>query len=313
VSALELHSISAAYADTEVLQDVSLAVQCGEMLALLGPSGCGKSTLLKVIAGLLAPKQGRILFDGVDVTGVPAAKRDAPLVFQKPLLFPHLSVFENVAFGLRLRRISKDEVWRRVNAALERVKLPGLGSRSARALSGGQEQRVSLARAIVLEPKLLLLDEPFSALDESLRGEMRSLLRSLQRELGFTAIFVTHDQQEAAEMASRIALMLDGRLAQVGKVGDFYESPQSPEVAKFFGWQQVNGRFLRPERANLQTKSSQDALAASVQEIFDSGPFVMVRLRSESGEYFEVQQRELPSGVGPGSRVFITSDRWVSF
>jgi putative spermidine/putrescine transport system ATP-binding protein len=313
VSALELQSISAAYGDTEVLHDVTLALQAGELLALLGPSGCGKSTLLKVIAGLLQPTEGRVLLDGKDVTSVPAAKRDAPLVFQKPLLFPHLSVFENVAFGLRIRKIANEEITRRVHTALDRVKLPGLAGRSARALSGGQEQRVSLARAIVLEPKLLLLDEPFSALDESLRGEMRSLLRSLQRELGFTALFVTHDQQEAAAMSNRIGLMLGGRLAQVGPVRDFYERPTTPEVARFFGWQEAEGKFLRPEGAWLVTEARPEAIAAIVQEVVDSGPFHLVRLRTERGEVFEIHQRPLLEGVAPGARVFVVADCWVVF
>jgi ABC-type Fe3+/spermidine/putrescine transport system ATPase subunit len=222
-----------------VLRDLSLEVGGGELIVLLGPSGCGKTTLLKVIAGLHEPTRGEILFGDRVFNEVPAERREAAMVFQKPLLFPYLTVAENVAFGLKMRKIAGDESAQRVAEALEMVQLEGFGDRKPRELSGGQEQRVSLARALVTRPCVLLLDEPFSALDVGLRAEMRSLVRHLQRRLRITTVFVTHDQEEAVTIADRIALLLDGEIVQVGKPRDFYTSPRTPEAARFFGWKVI--------------------------------------------------------------------------
>ena len=178
-----------------------------ELMALLGPSGCGKTTALKVVAGLLAPASGDVMFDGVSVLSIPAERRGATMVFQKPLLFPHMTVVENVGFGLKMRRMAKAEIAARVTQALQWAQLEGYERRKPSELSGGQEQRVALARALVTEPRVLLLDEPFSALDENLRGEMRLLVRELQQRLRITTIFVTHDQREALAVADRIALI----------------------------------------------------------------------------------------------------------
>jgi ABC-type Fe3+/spermidine/putrescine transport system ATPase subunit len=224
-----------------VLHDLSLEIGGGELIVLLGPSGCGKTTLLKIIAGLLEPGSGDLLFGDRVFTGMPAERREAAMVFQKALLFPHLSVAENVAFGLKMRKIPGDESARRVAEALEMVQLEGFGERKPRELSGGQEQRVSLARALVTRPRVLLLDEPFSALDVGLRAEMRTLVRQLQRRLQITTVFVTHDQEEAVTIADRIALLLDGEIVQVGKPRDFYISPKTPEAARFFGWKVIDG------------------------------------------------------------------------
>lgn len=224
-----------------VLRNLCLEVGGGELIVLLGPSGCGKTTLLKIIAGLLDPIDGDLLFGDRVFTGVPAERREAAMVFQKPLLFPYLTVEENVAFGLKMRKIAGDESARRVAEALEMVQLDGFGERKPRELSGGQEQRVSLARALVTRPRVLLLDEPFSALDVGLRGEMRSLVRQIQRRLQITTVFVTHDQEEAVTIADRIALLLDGEIVQVGRPRDFYISPRTPEAARFFGWKVIDG------------------------------------------------------------------------
>jgi ABC-type Fe3+/spermidine/putrescine transport system ATPase subunit len=238
---LQLKNVTACYGDTVVLRDFSLGVNGGELLALLGPSGCGKTTMLKVIAGLLEPAQGEILFGDEVFSKVPAEKRGAAMVFQKPLLFPHLTVAENVAFGLRMRKVAREESARRVDEALHMVQLEGYGARRTRELSGGQEQRVSLARALVTNPRVLLLDEPFSALDVGLRIEMRSLVRRLHRHLQVTTVFVTHDQEEAVTMADRIAFLINGRLEQVGRPQDFYISPRTAEAARFFGWKVIDG------------------------------------------------------------------------
>ncbi len=243
LTSFQLKNITAGYGLDVVLRDLNLEIEGGEFLALLGPSGCGKTTLLKVIAGLLEPTQGDLLFGDQVLTQVQAERREAAMVFQKPLLFPHLSVSENVAFGLRMRKTPRAESERRVAEALQIVQLEGYGRRRPRELSGGQEQRVSLARALVTKPRVLLLDEPFSALDVGLRAEMRSLVRDLQKRLRITTVFVTHDQEEAVTIADRIALLLDGRLEQVGRPRDFYTSPRTPEAARFFGWKVFAGEL----------------------------------------------------------------------
>ncbi|MCI0392643.1 MAG: ABC transporter ATP-binding protein [Acidobacteria bacterium] len=241
LTSLGLKNLWASYGATVVLHDLSLDVSEGEMLALLGPSGCGKTTVLKVIAGLLEPDKGEILFGDQIFSRVPAERREAAMVFQKPLLFPHLTVAENIAFGLRMRKVAKEETARRVAEALEMVQLKGYGERRPKELSGGQEQRISLARALVIKPRVLLLDEPFSALDVGLRAEMRSLVRNLQSRLQITTIFVTHDQEEAVAIADRIAFLLAGRLEQIGQPRDFFTSPRTAEVARFFGWKVIEG------------------------------------------------------------------------
>jgi len=214
---------------------VDLAVPAGALVALLGPSGCGKTTTLKMLAGLLAPTSGDVTFDGRSVLGLPAERRPVAMVFQKPLLFPHLSIGDNVGFGLRMRGVPAGQRRERVAQMLELVRLPGLESRRVGELSGGQEQRVSLARALVVEPAVLLLDEPLSQLDAALRVQMRELVRRVQREVGVTTLFVTHDQEEAVVLADRIALMLDGRIEQYDEPAAFYERPATLAAARFFG------------------------------------------------------------------------------
>src|SRR5262245_32949348 len=225
MTALLLDRLTVNYGATRALGEFTLAARDAELIALLGPSGCGKSTALKVVAGLLTPANGDVFFDGVSVLKVPAERRGAAMVFQKPLLFPHLTVAENIGFGLKMRRLKKDEISARVAQALEWTQLEGYERRKPNELSGGQEQRVALARALVTEPRVLLLDEPFSALDENLRGEMRLLVRELQQRLRITTIFVTHDRREAMAVADRIALLLDGRIAQSGAPRDLLLNP----------------------------------------------------------------------------------------
>ena len=232
---IELEGLTVDYGDGPVVQDLDLQVEPGTLVALLGPSGCGKSTTLRAVAGLLQPRSGDIRFDGSSVLHLAPERRPVAMVFQAPLLFPHMSIGDNVAFGLRMRGVGKAERVRRAQEALERVRLPGVAHRRPGELSGGQEQRVSLARALVVQPEVLLLDEPFSALDAALRVEVRELVGELQREAGVTTLFVTHDQEEATVLADRVGLMLDGRLPQVGPPREFYERPASVEVARFFG------------------------------------------------------------------------------
>ena len=223
------------YGRGPVVDGVSLDVEPGSLVAVLGPSGCGKSTTLRAVAGLLHPRSGDVHFDGASVLHVPSERRPVAMVFQAPLLFPHMSIGDNVSFGLRMQGVGRQERRRRADQALELVRLPGVAQRRPGQLSGGQEQRVSLARALVTQPRVLLLDEPFSALDASLRVEVRELVADLQRDAGVTTLFVTHDQEEATVLADRVALMLDGRLVQVGTPRELYEQPASLEVARFFG------------------------------------------------------------------------------
>ncbi len=232
---VQVVGVTRTFDGTAAVDDVSLDVRPGELLALLGPSGCGKSTLLAVLAGLQRPDAGDVRLDGASVLGVPAERRPVSLVFQRPLLFPHLTVAQNVGFGLRMARVGRAETRRRVDEVLARVRLDGLGGRRVGELSGGQEQRAALARAVVLRPRVLLLDEPFSALDAGLRAEMRALVRELHAGSGVTTVFVTHDQAEAVEVADRIALMSEGRITGVGEPELFYRHPPTLAAARFFG------------------------------------------------------------------------------
>lgn len=228
-------AVSKAFGQVIALDRVSLQIEAGELFFLLGPSGCGKSTLLRCIAGLETPDSGMIRFGGQDVTAVPPHLRGTAMVFQSYALWPHLTVAQNIAFGLEERRVPRPEVKRRVEEALELVQLQGFGLRSIDQMSGGQQQRVALARALVVKPKCLLLDEPLSNLDAQLRIEMRREIRRLVKDHGLTAIYVTHDQEEALAMADRIAILTAGRLAQVGPPEEIYRSPRSADVAAFIG------------------------------------------------------------------------------
>ena len=222
---------------------LSLEIPSGELTALLGPSGCGKTTTMKMIAGLLEPTSGAIDFDGRSILRDKPESRGVVMVFQNYLLFPYMSVADNVGFGLRMRGLPKAEIAARVSEMLALVRLPDLGRRRPADLSGGQQQRVALARALIVRPKVLLLDEPLSNLDAHLRLEMRDLIRSLQKDLRITTIFVTHDQEEAVVLADRVALILDGRLRQYDRADLFYRRPRDEAVARFFGGQ----NFVRGE------------------------------------------------------------------
>jgi spermidine/putrescine ABC transporter ATP-binding subunit len=232
---VELQGCTKDYGGVRAVDALDLAILEGEFLSLLGPSGCGKTTTLSLIAGFVEPTAGRILIDGEDVTGRPAHLRGLGVVFQSYALFPHLSVFENVAFGLRERRVPAAEIGRRVNDALELVRLDRLGRQRPAELSGGMQQRVALARALVYRPRVVLLDEPLAALDKKLREGMRDELRAIQRSVGITTVFVTHDQAEALGLSDRIAVMGRGRIEQLGAPREIYERPANRFVADFIG------------------------------------------------------------------------------
>jgi ABC-type Fe3+/spermidine/putrescine transport system ATPase subunit len=232
---LSLQNVSRNFGPTRAVADVSLEVQKGEFFGLLGPSGCGKTTTLRMIAGLEKPDSGSINFQDKDITNLPPERRGFGMVFQNYALFPHLNVFENVAFGLRARHAEKAKLNDRVRSALELVQLPGYEKRAIDELSGGQQQRVAIARAIAIEPALLLFDEPLSNLDVSLREETRGELRELVTRLGLTAVYVTHDQEEAFALCDRISVMVGGKLMQTGQPRELYEQPADIAVARFLG------------------------------------------------------------------------------
>jgi iron(III) transport system ATP-binding protein len=232
---IELHDIQKSYGLVPVLQGVSLTIETNEFFFLLGPSGCGKTTLLRILAGFVAPDRGNILFDGERVNDLPPEKRGTPMVFQNYALWPHLTVFENVAYGLRVRRQSESEINQRTHEALETTQIQALAQRFPGQLSGGQQQRVAISRALAVNPAVLFFDEPLSNLDAQLRKEMRSELLAIHRDRPFTGVYVTHDQEEAMTMASRIAVMERGRVLQVGSAQQLYTRPHSRFVAEFMG------------------------------------------------------------------------------
>lgn len=235
MSVVRIEGLSKSYGTVMALQDIDLTVEQGEFVTLLGPSGSGKTTLLNIIAGALPPSSGRLLLNGKNATNLPPAARGIGMVFQNYALMPHMTVFDNVAFPLRVRRFSHREIERRVRAVLELVQLPELAQRKPRELSGGQQQRISLARCIVYEPSIILMDEPLGALDKKLRQQMQLEIKRLHRELRLTMLYVTHDQEEALTLSDHILLMNRGRIEQLGKPSDLYFAPRSVFAADFIG------------------------------------------------------------------------------
>jgi spermidine/putrescine ABC transporter ATP-binding subunit len=339
---VELRGITKQYGLVRALDAFSLEVSPGEFFTLLGPSGCGKTTALRSIAGFIAPDAGEVFIKGVRVTDVPPHRRRVGMVFQHYALFPHMSVAQNIAFGLRMQRVARQEVARRVEEALGLVQLPGYGTRYPRQLSGGEQQRIALARAVVTHPTVLLLDEPLGALDRKLRERMQVELKRLQREIGITTIYVTHDQEEALTMSDRIAVMKSGRIEQIGSPIEIYERPTSAFVADFIGTTNlIRGRLLhhegevaivdcrgaklriadrrgldpgeivvalRPEKIELAPAAPLDnVLPSTVTQLVYMGDTVLYALRTDEG--LELQASAL-SRTGalehpPGSRVSV--------
>lgn len=232
---ITIDNVAKRYGETTIIDGLSLDIAHGEFFTLLGPSGCGKTTLLRMIAGFIAPDEGRLLLDDQDITHLPAHKRETGMVFQDYALFPDKTVFDNIAYGLRVRKFSRQDIKTKVRHILDRVELGQLGERTPGELSGGQRQRVALARALVIEPRVLLMDEPLSNLDAKLRIHMRDVIRQLQQESNITAIFVTHDQEEALSMSDRIALLRNGRIDQLDTPEGMYARPKTAYAADFIG------------------------------------------------------------------------------
>jgi putative spermidine/putrescine transport system ATP-binding protein len=296
-----------------VIESLDLTVQRGEFVSLLGPSGCGKTTLLRLVAGLLKSDAGRVVLDGRDLSGLPAHRRNIGVVFQSYALFPHLTVANNVAFGLRARRWPRAAIRSEVARALELVRLGGLGDRSVLALSGGQQQRVAVARALVVKPALLLLDEPFNALDRQLRGTMQIEMRGLLRGLGITAIFVTHDQEEALILSDRIAVMNAGRIEQFAAPAAVYAAPATPFVLDFVGRSiRLHGLVLTEDGDRVVVETAIGRVAARGS----AGPDrrVLIAVRPEKVELASPVDGQHNGGPLPIKDViYLGAKSWVHF
>lgn len=294
------------------VNDLNLDIEQGELVALLGPSGCGKTTTLKMIAGLLRPSSGDILFNDQVVTTVKPETRGAVMVFQNYLLFPYMSVEDNVGFGLRMRHVKKPEIAARVNEMLELVKLSGFQKRRPSQLSGGQKQRVALARALIIEPRVLLLDEPLSNLDAHLRDEMRELILMIQRNLDVTTIFVTHDQEEAVLLADKIALVFDGGLRQFSRPRLFYEKPASRRVASFFG----NNNFISGKKEGMSVKTGAGTFHVPKADLPDGAVTMIIRPESielgnnGSNSIKALVKRQIYMGTCTRYRIVVDNSDW---
>ena len=268
VNQVQVKNVYRNFGDIKAVDGVSIDIKKGEFFSLLGPSGCGKTTLLRLIAGFETPNFGEILIDGKSMKDVEPNLRPTNMVFQNYAIFPHLNVEENVAYGLRKKKLSKNEKLEMINKSLELVGLSGLNNRSSNALSGGQKQRVALARALILKPKVLLLDEPLSALDKKLREQMQSELRHLQRAVGITFVLVTHDQEEALTMSDKVAVMFDGKVEQIASPRELYEKPISQRVASFIGAMNfINGKIIKDDKKTIFKTSIFGELNLSQKQI----------------------------------------------
>lgn len=280
---LELREIRKRFGDVPVLNGINLSIEQGEFITFLGSSGCGKTTTLRIIAGLEEPDEGRVLLDGADVTNAEPNQRNVNTVFQNYALFPHMDVYTNIAYGLKLKKTEKAEIKERVTKMLELVQLSGFEKRMPSELSGGQKQRVAIARAVINNPKVLLLDEPLGALDLQLRRQMQTELKRLQQQLGITFIYITHDQEEAINMSDRIVIMRDGRFEQIGTPDEIYDNPKTSYVASFVG----SANLLRGTLERMDGNTARIAIAGGFVEVetdarLPVGSPVTVAVRSEN-------------------------------
>jgi len=299
---IELQNISKNYHDTPVLKDINLKIKQGEFLTLLGPSGCGKTTILRMISGFEEPTQGILYIDGINATQYSPNERNVHTIFQSFALFPHMSVFENVAFGLRCQKIPENEIKTRVMDALNIVKLAELSQRKPALLSGGQQQRVAIARAIVNKPLVLLLDEPLSALDYRLRKNMQIELKQLQRKLGITFVFVTHDQEEALSMSDRVVVLDNGEIQQIGTPREVYEEPNNLAVAKFIGEVNIfNTRVISYQNNAITVEIEGRRHHYDSKKIYQPNDIVNILLRPEDIRVYDTTEVTDTTEMYPGT------------
>ena len=326
---ISIHSISKSFGTYKALEEVSLEVPNGSLTALLGPSGSGKTTLLRIVAGLEFADDGpgQVLFHGENVIDVPAGRRGVGFVFQNYALFRHMTVAQNIAFGLtvlpRAKRPSRTEIRDRVNELLGLVKLEGLDKRRPHELSGGQRQRVALARALAIRPKVLLLDEPFGALDAKVRKDLRRWLRVFHDEIGLTTLFVTHDQEEALELSDQVVVMRNAHIEQVGSPQEIYDHPRSPFVYEFLGnvnkFTEPNGnqRYIRPHEIEVVFAAEYDPTTdrmARIQHLFSAGSMATLSVRLDDGKFVDIElsRKQLDElGLSAGDEVAIRSNTAV--
>jgi sulfate/thiosulfate transport system ATP-binding protein len=314
---IAVENVSKRYGDYVALTDVSIHVPDGSLTALLGPSGGGKSTLLRVIAGLEAPEHGRVLIDGEDATRVPARDREVGFVFQHYAAFKHMTVRDNVAFGLKIRKRAKDEIAAKVDELLSLVHLDGFAKRYPSELSGGQRQRMALARALAVQPKVLLLDEPFGALDATVRKELRAWLRRLHDEVEVTTVFVTHDQEEAMEVAEQVVVLNEGRVEQAGSPRELYDEPANEFVMTFVGpTNRLGESYVRPHDVDLATQPLEGGVEGMIDRVIHLGFEVRVELTLADGQTLWAQttrDRADELELADGQVVWIRPDRRKAF
>ena len=281
---IEIIGVSKSFGSVTAVDDISVSIRQGEFFSLLGPSGCGKTTLLRILGGLEMPGGGKVMIDGQDITHMPAHLRPTNMVFQNYAIFPHLNVEQNVAYGLRQQRLSREEQMEKVSSALSMVKLEGFEKRGADEMSGGQKQRVALARALIKRPKVLLLDEPLGALDKKLREEMQIELRMLQQQVGITFVFVTHDQEEALTLSDRVAVMDEGQILQMDSPRQIYERPSSRKVADFIGQMNLLEGVVQSvgKRVTVRTSALGEVSVSENDQAVDVGDSVTLAVRPEN-------------------------------
>ena len=290
---IDLKNISVSFDGEQILKNINLYIRDGEFITFLGPSGCGKTTTLRIVAGFLEPDEGEVIFDGKKINGVPPHKREVNTIFQRYALFPHLNVADNIAFGLKLKKMSKDKIEKKVSEMLSLVNLKGFEHRNINSLSGGQQQRVAIARALAVDPKVLLLDEPLGALDLKLRKDMQVELKKIQQSLGITFIYVTHDQEEALSMSDTVVVMDKGRIQQIGKPEDIYNEPENAFVADFIGESNIlDGVMLEDYKVRFFGRTFQ-----CVDKGFQPNESVDVVIRPEDIDIVEPSQGHLVGTV----------------
>lgn len=288
---LQINNVSKAFGSTEAVKDFNLDIEKGELVSFLGPSGCGKTTTLRMVAGFELPSNGHIVINGEDITNMPPNQRDVGMVFQSYALFPNMTVAGNIGFGLKVMKKQPEEIKQRVKEMLDLINMPEYGDRYPSQLSGGQQQRVALARALALRPEVLLLDEPLSALDAKIRVSLRSEIRSIQKKLGITAIYVTHDQEEALSISDRVVVMYEGQMEQVGTPFEIYNFPQTAFVASFVGTLNAVEAVVIDPKANTLRIDSIQLQAAKGLEGKNAGDKVMVAIRPERFSFASEQKK----------------------